>query len=68
MKLYFAVRSFVVQDRDEISVPGDTEFREFPMLTEILRREGTPMARIPFVRHRTANRIRARYRACRHAV
>ena len=26
------------------------------------------MARIPFVRHRTANQIRARYRACRHPV
>lgn len=26
------------------------------------------MARIPFVRHRTANRIRAKYRACRHPV
>ena len=26
------------------------------------------MARIPFVRHRTANQIRAKYRACRHPV
>lgn len=26
------------------------------------------MARIPFVRHRTANQIRAQYRACRHPV
>ena len=26
------------------------------------------MNRIPFVRHRTANQIRARYRACRHPV
>jgi transposase len=26
------------------------------------------MARIPFVRHRTANQIRAKYRACRHAL
>lgn len=26
------------------------------------------MARIPFVRHRTADQIRAKYRACRHPV
>jgi transposase len=26
------------------------------------------VARIPFVRHRTANQIRAKYRACRHPV
>lgn len=26
------------------------------------------MARIPFVRHRTANQIRQKYRACRHPV
>ncbi len=26
------------------------------------------MARIPFVRHRTANQIRAKYRACRHPI
>ena len=26
------------------------------------------MARIPFVRHRTANQLRAKYRACRHPV
>jgi transposase len=26
------------------------------------------MARLPFVRHRTANQIRARYRSCRHPV
>jgi transposase len=26
------------------------------------------MARIPFVRHRTVNQIRAKYRACRHPV
>ena len=26
------------------------------------------MARIPFVRHRTANQIRPKYRACRHPV
>src|SRR4051794_4544040 len=26
------------------------------------------MARIPFVRHRTASQIRAKYRACRHPV
>jgi len=26
------------------------------------------MARIPFVRHRTANQVRAKYRACRHPV
>src|SRR2546423_9176481 len=29
---------------------------------------GNPMARIPFVRHRTANQIRSKYRACRHPV
>src|SRR5262245_50346097 len=29
---------------------------------------GNPMPRIPFVRHRTANRVRAKYRACRHPV
>src|SRR5215813_7237868 len=29
---------------------------------------GNPMTRIPFVRHRTANQIRAQYRACRHPV
>src|SRR5918994_641237 len=27
---------------------------------------GTPMPRLPFVRHRTANQVRAQYRACRH--
>src|SRR5438552_1946795 len=27
---------------------------------------GNRLARIPFVRHRTANQIRAKYRACRH--
>ena len=26
------------------------------------------MARIPFARHRTANQIRAKYRACRHPI
>ena len=26
------------------------------------------MARIPFVRHRTANQIRSKYRACRHPI
>lgn len=26
------------------------------------------MARIPFIRHRTVNQIRAKYRACRHPV
>ena len=26
------------------------------------------MARLPFVRHRTANQLRAKYRACRHPV
>jgi transposase len=29
---------------------------------------GNPVARIPFVRHRTANQIRAKYRGCRHPV
>jgi transposase len=29
---------------------------------------GNPVDRIPFVRHRTANQIRATYRACRHPV
>jgi hypothetical protein len=29
---------------------------------------GNPGARIPFVRHRTANQARAKYRACRHPV
>ena len=26
------------------------------------------MSRIPFVRHRTANQLRQKYRACRHPV
>jgi transposase len=29
---------------------------------------GNPVARIPFVRHRTVNQLRAKYRACRHPV
>jgi transposase len=29
---------------------------------------GNPVARIPFVRHRTANQILRKYRACRHPV
>src|SRR5262245_21918791 len=29
---------------------------------------GNPMPRLPFVRHRTANQIRSKYRACRHPV
>src|SRR5918995_7446561 len=29
---------------------------------------GNPMARIPMVRHRTANQILRKYRACRHPV
>src|SRR5581483_7936730 len=29
---------------------------------------GNRVARIPFVRHRTANQIRAKYRACRHPI
>jgi transposase len=29
---------------------------------------GNPVARIPFVRHRTVNQVRAKYRACRHPV
>src|SRR5439155_21697676 len=29
---------------------------------------GNPMARIPFVRHRTADQIRSKYRACRHPI
>src|SRR5947207_12215183 len=29
---------------------------------------GDPVNRVPFVRHRTVNYIRAKYRACRHPV
>src|SRR5438270_2323406 len=29
---------------------------------------GNRVARIPFVRHRTVNQIRAKYRACRHPI
>jgi transposase len=35
---------------------------------ELVVRGGNPVARIPFVRHRTVNQIVSKYRACRHPI